>query len=105
MPLQRPPKSFVCSLTSAGAAPAVRLCGHHVADGQLGDVLPVHRVVARQPLVLGRDLARLVLEAPWRIGEEGAERSASELVEVCHGHAACLPWGSDNTAYDRIVAA
>src|SRR5690606_26614510 len=64
---------------------AMRLGGHHVGDGKRRDLLPVHRLVAVQPLVLRGNLASPVHEPPGRIGQHGAERSSGELVELGHG--------------------
>src|SRR5262249_60536386 len=46
----------------------------------------LHRAVARQALVLGRNLAGLVSELPRRIGEDGGKAATSrEVQKVCCG--------------------
>src|SRR5579883_69203 len=50
-------------------------------DRQHRDLVQRHRAVARQAAMLGRDLAGLVGEPPWRIGQDGGEAPATHEVQ------------------------
>src|SRR5882672_7948850 len=55
----------------------VRSWRNEFPDWKRHDLVELHRPIARQALVLGRNLAGLVGELPRRIGEDGGEAPAS----------------------------
>src|ERR1043166_3433135 len=53
----------------------MRGIGCDIADRQHLDFIELHRAVARQALVLRRNLSGFVCELPWRIGQDRCELS------------------------------
>lgn len=51
----------------------MRRIGGDVLDRKRANLVELHRAVAIEPLMLGRDLSGAILKLPWRIGENGAE--------------------------------